>query len=85
MMQATLGQVWDGVGAIEKGEKAGRVMLVGAAAGLGDWEGAGVIPSPSPTCSGAAIEPSFARSPAVGKVDWCAHLRVVLVRGAGWP
>ncbi len=55
-MLATLGRVWDGVGAMEEGEKAGRVMLVGAAARLGDWGGAGVIPSISPTCSGAAME-----------------------------
>ncbi len=84
-MLATLGRVWDGVGAMEEGEKAGRVMLVGAAARLGDWEGAGVIPSISPTCSGAAMEPSSARSPAAGTVDWRARLRVTLVGGAGWP
>jgi hypothetical protein len=44
-----------------------------------------VIPSISPTCSGAARELSSARSPAAGTVDWRAHLRVVLVGGAGWP
>ncbi len=84
-MLATLGRVWDGVGAMEGGEKAGRMTLVGAAAGLGDWKGAKVIPSISPTCSGAAMEPSSARSPTASTVDWRACLRVVVVGGAGWP
>ncbi len=54
-----------------------------AAARLVDWGGAGVLLSISPTCFGAAIEPSSARSPAAGTVDWRARLRVVLVGGAG--
>jgi hypothetical protein len=44
-----------------------------------------VIPSISPTSSRAAIKPSSARSPAARAVDWRAHLRIVLVWGAGWP
>ncbi len=70
---------------MEEGEKAGRVTLVGAAAGLGYRGGAGVIPFISHSCSGAAMETSSALSPAAGTLDWRAHLRVVLVGGAGWP
>jgi hypothetical protein len=70
---------------MEEGGKAGRVMLVRATAGLGDWGRAGMIPSISPTCSGAAMELSSACSLAAGTMDWCARLRVVLVGGAGWP
>ncbi len=70
---------------MQEGGKAGRVVFVRAAAGLGNWGGAGVIPSISPTCSGAAVEPSSAHSPAAGAVYWRAHLRIVLVGGAGWP
>jgi hypothetical protein len=58
---------------------------MGAAAEHGGWDGAGVIPSISPTCSGAAMEPSSACSQAAGAVVWRAGLRIVLVGGAGWP
>jgi hypothetical protein len=57
---------------------------VRAAARLGDW-GAGVIPSISPTCSGVAMESFSAYFPAAGTEDWHSCLRVLLVRGAGWP
>ncbi len=73
------------MGAIEEGQKAGRVVLVRVSAGLGNWGGAGVIHSISPTCSGAAIELSSAHSLAAGTVDWRARLCIVLVGGAGWP
>ncbi len=66
-------------------DNAGRLVRVSAAAEHGGWKGAGVIPSISLTCSGATIEPSSARSPAAGAVDWQARLRVALVGGAGWP
>jgi hypothetical protein len=70
---------------MEAGGKAGRVVMVRATAGLGGWAGAGVIPSTSPTCTEAAMEPSSARSPAAGTVDWRARLPIVQVGGAGWP
>jgi hypothetical protein len=57
---------------------------MGAAAEHGGWSRARVIPSTSPTCFRAAIEPSSACSPAAGVVTWHAHLRIVLVRGMGW-
>ncbi len=44
-----------------------------------------MLPSILPTCSGDAMEPSSARSPAAGIVEWRVRLRVVLVGGAGWP
>ncbi len=56
-----------------------------ASAGHRGWEGAVVIPSTLPTCSGAAMEPSSARSTAAGAVAWCVHLRIVLVGGVVWP
>ncbi len=70
---------------MQEGGKAKRVVLVRAAAGLGNWRGAEVIPSISPTCSGAAMEPSSVHSPAAGTVNWHARLCIVLVGGAGWP
>ncbi len=85
MMLATLGQVGDSMGVTDEGRKARRVVLVSAAAGLGNWRGAEVIPFILPTCNRAAMKLSFAHSPAAGTVDWCAHLRIVLVGGAGWP
>ncbi len=71
------------MGAIEEVEKAGRLVLVGAFAGLGDWGGAEVTPSISPTCSGADMKPSSARSLAAGMVDWRACLHIVMVGGTG--
>ncbi len=62
------------MGAKEEGGNAGRLVGMGAASGHGGWRGAGVIPSVSPTCSGAAVEPSTARSPAAGVVYCHAHL-----------
>ncbi len=44
-----------------------------------------MIPSISPTCSGAAMETYSVRSPAAGPVDWCACLRIVCTGGAAWP
>ncbi len=84
-MLATLGRIWVGVGERETAGKAGSDVVWGAGAELGGWGRAGVIPSISPTCSGTAMEPSSACSPAAGAVDWRARLRIVLVRGAGWP
>jgi hypothetical protein len=81
-MLATLGRVWDGVGLIEEGGNAGRLVGMGAAGGHGGWGGAGVIPSISPTCSGTAVEPSSARSPAARAVHWRARLRIVRAGGA---
>jgi hypothetical protein len=85
MMLATLGWMRDEVEAMQEGGKTGRVVLVRAAAELGNWGGAGVIPSISPTCSRAIVELSSVHSPAAGTVDWRACLRIVLVGGAGWP
>ncbi len=85
IMLATLGRVCGSVGAREEGGNAGRLVGVGAAAEHGGCGGAGVIPSISPTCSGAAMEPSSARSPAAGAVDCRARLRVVLVGEGRWP
>ncbi len=84
-MLATLRRVLDSVGAREEGGDAGRLVGVGAAAEHGGCGGAGVIPSISPTCSGAAMEPFSARSPAAGAVDCRARLGVVLVGGGSWP
>jgi hypothetical protein len=85
IMLATLGWVWDGVGILEEGGNAGRLMGMGAAGGHKGWGGAGVIPSISPTCSGTAVEPSSARSLAAGAVHWRARLRRVRAWRAGWP
>jgi hypothetical protein len=85
IMLATLGRVWVGVDERETAGKAGSDEVWGAGAELGGRGGAGEIPSISPACSGAAMEPSSARSPAAGAVDWRARLRIVLVGGAGWP
>jgi hypothetical protein len=73
-MLATLGRVWDGVGIIEEGGNAGRLVGMGAAGGHGGWGRAGAMPSISPTCSGTAVEQSFAHSPTAGAVHWCAQL-----------
>ncbi len=85
MMLATLGRDWDRAGAMVEGGNGGRVVFVRAAAGLGGEGGAGVIPSISPSCSEAALEPSSALSPGAGAVDWRARLRVVPMGCAGWP
>ncbi len=53
-MRAALGLVWDGVGIMEEGGNAGRLVGIGAAGGHEGRGGAGVIPSISPTCSGTA-------------------------------
>jgi hypothetical protein len=68
---------------METAGKAGNVEVWGTGAELGGWGGAGVIPSISPTCSGAATELSSARCPAAGAVNWRACLRIVLLGGAG--
>ncbi len=85
IMLAALRRVWVGVDEREKAGKVGRDEVWGAGAELGCWGGAVVLPSISPTCSGTAMEPSSARSPAAGAVDWRASFRIVWVRGAGWP
>ncbi len=54
-------------------------------AGLGGWEGVGMILSILPTCSGAANELSSAHSLAVGTVDRCVRLCIVLVKQSGLP
>jgi hypothetical protein len=81
---ATLRRVEDDVGAREE-RNAGRLVGAGAAAEHGGYGGAGVTPSISLTCSGAAMEPSFACTPAAGAVNCRACLRVVLVGGERWP
>ncbi len=58
---------------------------MGAATEHGGWGGAGVIPSISFTCSGAAMKLSSLRSLAAGAVGGHASLRVIPVEGAGWP
>ncbi len=84
-MLATLGWVSGCIGARKRGGNAGRLVGVGAAAEQGVRVGAGVVPSILPTRYGAAMEPSSARSPAAGAVDWHACLCIVLVGGVGWP
>jgi hypothetical protein len=84
-MLATLGRVWVSVGEKEAAEKVGSDEVCETGAELGSWWGAGAIPSISPTSSGATIEPSSARSPALGAVDWPDCLRIALVGVAGWP
>jgi hypothetical protein len=64
---------------MQKGGKAGRVVLVKAAAGLGDWGGARVIPSISPSCSETAMKLSSAYSQAAATVVWRACLFIVHV------
>ncbi len=44
-----------------------------------------MISSISSTCSGMAVKPSSARSPAAGAVHWRARFRIVRAGGAGWP
>jgi hypothetical protein len=85
IMLATLGRVWVGVDEMETAGKAGTDEVWGTGAELGGLGGAGVIPSISPTCSGAAIELSSARSPAAGTVNWRASFRIVLVGGQAGP
>jgi hypothetical protein len=72
MMLATLGQVWVGDESKTAG-KAGSDEVWEAGAELRGWGGAGVIPSISPTCSGAARELSSAQSLAAGAVELRAH------------
>ncbi len=69
----------------ETAGKVGRDEVWGAGAEHGGQGRAGVIPSISPTCSGAAMELFSAHSPAAGAVDWRARLRIVWQGGAGWP
>ncbi len=71
-MLVTLGRVRVGVDEKETAGKAGSGEVWGAGAEQGGREGAGVIPSISPTCSEAAMEPSSARSPAAEAVNWRA-------------
>ncbi len=78
-MLATLGRVWVGVEERETAGKAVSVAVCETGTELGGWGGAGAIPSISPTSSGAAMEPSSARSPAAGAVDCRARLLIVLV------
>jgi hypothetical protein len=85
IMLATLGRVWVGIDERVRAGKVGSDEVWGTDAELGGWGGAGVIPSISPTCSGAAMKPSSAHSHAAGAVDWHACLRLVLVGDAGWP
>ncbi len=84
-MLATLGRVEGCEDEREEGGKAGRLEEVWAGDVFEGWRGAGAIPSISLTCSGAATEPSSARSPAAGAVDWRARLRTVLAGGTGCP
>jgi predicted TIM-barrel fold metal-dependent hydrolase len=58
---------------------------MGAAAQHGSCGRAGVTPSISPTCSGAAMELSSVRSHAAGVVDCHPRLHVVLVGVGRWP
>ncbi len=85
IMLATLGWVWVGVDERKTAGNAGSDEVWGRGAELRGWRGAAVIPSISPTCSGAAIEPSFERFPAARAVDWRACLHIVLIEGACWP